>query len=403
LEPRFGRDFSGVRVHSDGKAAESARAVGADAYTVGAHIVFAAGKWSGAVDGLLAHELAHVAQQPDRLPTAGERLPVSGPGDAAEREADRIAGDVLAGRRVEAVGQASTGLSREASGDPPTGPLSVATPGVGIATHIEGSSASLSWIDLFSPAGLFVSDSEPPDKVSAAFVTGTTGFRFSNYVHAWAKASDGVHIQDSGFYPDSGLYKGPSYLGIPSLGYPIAQSKTKVTEGGVEAIQFDQTAGARTVSGGVIGGAFGEKIGGGAGSVLDYAASAVASKAKRALSDVPLLGALANNLLGDSSESEEGGYFERTGKDVGRSIGTATANRVTNFPPIWTRIRLTLKANGERHCQLLVASLFPSVSFYCEMKQLSTRDALWTEQGIWERFGWNGGNPWGESRPTVEP
>ena len=40
FEPRFGFDFSAVRVHRDVQAAESARAVHARAYTVGNHIVF---------------------------------------------------------------------------------------------------------------------------------------------------------------------------------------------------------------------------------------------------------------------------------------------------------------------------------------------------------------------------
>src|SRR5258708_2048912 len=40
MEPRFGNDFGGVRVHSDARAAESARAVNAMAYTVGSHMVF---------------------------------------------------------------------------------------------------------------------------------------------------------------------------------------------------------------------------------------------------------------------------------------------------------------------------------------------------------------------------
>ncbi|MGB9177080.1 MAG: DUF4157 domain-containing protein, partial [Methanoregula sp.] len=43
MEPRFGYDFSGVRIHTDAKAAESARAVNALAYTVGNRIVFGPG------------------------------------------------------------------------------------------------------------------------------------------------------------------------------------------------------------------------------------------------------------------------------------------------------------------------------------------------------------------------
>jgi hypothetical protein len=46
MEPRFGRDFSQVRVHTDAKGADSARAVNASAYTVGRHIVFGEGYYS---------------------------------------------------------------------------------------------------------------------------------------------------------------------------------------------------------------------------------------------------------------------------------------------------------------------------------------------------------------------
>lgn len=66
MEPRFGSDFSGVRVHTDGKAAESARAVHALAYTVGHDVVFGAGLYTPetlAGKKLLAHELTHVVQQ----------------------------------------------------------------------------------------------------------------------------------------------------------------------------------------------------------------------------------------------------------------------------------------------------------------------------------------------------
>jgi len=66
FEPRFGRDFGDVRVHTDSRAAASARAVDAHAYTVGQNIVFDAGRYApGSAGGkrLIAHELAHVVQQ----------------------------------------------------------------------------------------------------------------------------------------------------------------------------------------------------------------------------------------------------------------------------------------------------------------------------------------------------
>jgi hypothetical protein len=66
MEPQFGHDFSGVRVHTGSLAEESARAVGARAYTVGRDIVFAGGEHapeSPTGRRLLAHELSHVVQQ----------------------------------------------------------------------------------------------------------------------------------------------------------------------------------------------------------------------------------------------------------------------------------------------------------------------------------------------------
>lgn len=66
FEPRFGWDFSDVRIHADASAAESARSVTALAYTTGNHIVFGAGQYQpGTSTGrtLLAHELTHTIQQ----------------------------------------------------------------------------------------------------------------------------------------------------------------------------------------------------------------------------------------------------------------------------------------------------------------------------------------------------
>jgi hypothetical protein len=66
FQPRFGHDLSHVRIHIDGEAAESARSVGAKAYTVGNHITFAAGHFAPSTCNggtLLAHEIAHVLQQ----------------------------------------------------------------------------------------------------------------------------------------------------------------------------------------------------------------------------------------------------------------------------------------------------------------------------------------------------
>jgi outer membrane protein OmpA-like peptidoglycan-associated protein len=66
LEPQFGTDFSGVRVHTDSQAHHLARSVNAHAFTHGQDIVFAPGRYAPhTTDGtrLLAHELTHVVQQ----------------------------------------------------------------------------------------------------------------------------------------------------------------------------------------------------------------------------------------------------------------------------------------------------------------------------------------------------
>ena len=66
MEPRFGRDFSQVRIHTDREAAASAMAVEANAYALGNHVVFGPGQYApGNPKGqrTLAHELAHVVQQ----------------------------------------------------------------------------------------------------------------------------------------------------------------------------------------------------------------------------------------------------------------------------------------------------------------------------------------------------
>jgi outer membrane protein OmpA-like peptidoglycan-associated protein len=66
MEPRFGQDFSGVRVHTDATAVQSARDVNAHAYTVGRDIAFDASRFAPAShegQRLLAHELTHVVQQ----------------------------------------------------------------------------------------------------------------------------------------------------------------------------------------------------------------------------------------------------------------------------------------------------------------------------------------------------
>lgn len=98
MEPRFGHDFSHVRLHTDAKAAESARAVNALAYTVGRDVVFGAGQYQTRTTTgrqLLAHELTHVVQQTGRLQRLSigvePEVVIGREDDELEREADDAA------------------------------------------------------------------------------------------------------------------------------------------------------------------------------------------------------------------------------------------------------------------------------------------------------------------------
>ena len=65
-EPKFGYDFSNVKVHTNPVAAKSAQSINALAYTSGNNIVFNSGQYSPATNAgrkLLAHELTHTIQQ----------------------------------------------------------------------------------------------------------------------------------------------------------------------------------------------------------------------------------------------------------------------------------------------------------------------------------------------------
>jgi hypothetical protein len=115
LEGRMGADFSDVRVHTGPAADESARSIGAQAYTVGTDVVFGGGAYqpdSPSGRHVLAHELAHVIQQkagPVEGTPIGGGVSVSHPSDRFEQAAAQAADRAMAGdagdptaQRVEA-------------------------------------------------------------------------------------------------------------------------------------------------------------------------------------------------------------------------------------------------------------------------------------------------------------
>jgi hypothetical protein len=107
FEPRFAYDFSQVRVHTDTRAAESARAVSALAYTVGREVVFAAGRYTPHTLGgrtLLAHELTHVMQQGLAGPEApSASIKIGSASDPSESAAEHATNYVMSGSTPDLV------------------------------------------------------------------------------------------------------------------------------------------------------------------------------------------------------------------------------------------------------------------------------------------------------------
>lgn len=116
LENHLGHDLAHVRIHTDGQAAGAAAALHANAFTIGAHVSFAEGRYAPGSEGgrrLLAHELAHVVQQ-----SPGRSAPFVS-GAQAEREADAVSlhGRAPLSARPTSMhlqpAPAATGMSRE--------------------------------------------------------------------------------------------------------------------------------------------------------------------------------------------------------------------------------------------------------------------------------------------------
>jgi hypothetical protein len=131
FEPRFGHDFSQVRIHTDSRAAESARAVNALAYTVGNDVAFDRGRYApSSAQGrrLLAHELSHVVQQREGDSHGHGQLAVGPADDIYEKEAERAAETALLGQRVMPPATAGTtkqtAIQRQATPGSPAQPAS---------------------------------------------------------------------------------------------------------------------------------------------------------------------------------------------------------------------------------------------------------------------------------------
>ncbi len=113
MEQRFGFDFRQVRIHSDARAAASASAVNAQAYTVGPNVVFDRGAFapqSVAGKQLLAHELAHVTQQQGPIPGSLRIQPANAPHEAEANRMSQVA--LSGGSRMQQGGRSGPAVAR---------------------------------------------------------------------------------------------------------------------------------------------------------------------------------------------------------------------------------------------------------------------------------------------------
>jgi hypothetical protein len=153
FEPRFGRDFSDVRVHTDATAAQSADAVGARAYTVGRNVVFANGQYnphSTAGRHLLAHEVSHTIQQAG-VAASSSSLRIGEASNAAEHESDAAADAVMRGESVALTRAGAGTVQRDTYKDDglggPVHPIR-RTPGEKLADELQALISTAVWKEI---------------------------------------------------------------------------------------------------------------------------------------------------------------------------------------------------------------------------------------------------------------
>jgi Domain of unknown function (DUF4157) len=157
MERRFGHDFGKVNIHADFRAGESARAIGAMAYTVRKDIVFGHKQYApGTAEGmrLIAHELTHTIQQG---PNSFAPLAVASPDNGEEKQAEASAAAILAGRSVDCSlatpGSGPAAIARDVARPEPKTPPVEAPPSHGEQPSAGGEAPSCTPAPGYSPSG----------------------------------------------------------------------------------------------------------------------------------------------------------------------------------------------------------------------------------------------------------
>jgi hypothetical protein len=175
MEARFGRDLSNVRLHTGGKAAESAQAVNARAYTVGKNIVFGPGEFAPHTNTgkrLIAHEMTHVVQQthsPGEPPTL-QRDPTPAPGRQGKiLSLSEISADPKREAARKQTGQSTAKVCRSISAGAGKQNCPTSLP-PGLVVTIVGEKAGGAWLQIIAPEQIPGFGPKEPTYVMAAFV-----------------------------------------------------------------------------------------------------------------------------------------------------------------------------------------------------------------------------------------
>jgi hypothetical protein len=187
FEPRFGADFSHVRVHTGGRADSTAKAISAKAFTAGSDIVFATGQYSPeSHEGqhLLAHELTHVVQQDPgtrRLDSTLEHPPATTLRRDGKVDVQRF---IAAGRHASI--QRAGGTTAEKPAIPAAGGPNkvgfVREDGLNLRVAPDQHSKSLGQLK-FGQRVHTVEDQNPQPSWLKIAVLGQTGYAFAPSIH----------------------------------------------------------------------------------------------------------------------------------------------------------------------------------------------------------------------------
>jgi len=257
----------------------------------------------------------------------------------------------------------------------------VTVPTPAVSNRIVHSIATLSWIDerLYDKEDLPEVDhfSQTPESIDRDAVVSRHGYRFCNFLEAYVVLNDKQQIIDRGFTDDSKMYYGASFRGIMPLAYPVSRSLSVGVDG--RSVKFVQTVGCKTVSPETIG-------------------------AREAVRTV-------DAILG--IHPGWGGPIGVQVETPAAKAGAKVAENFRVFPPIWTRIELTISSDASFDGNLAQHSLFPSCTFY---KQKYTVLAFTTNSTTygkgenydarkhideWRKDGWGSGNPFAVPDPRI--